>query len=99
MALVLFDSAGTVAAVARLVADPDGLRAEFALLVRTDLKGRGIGSALLQKLVGYARQRGIAEIWGDVLLENSAMLVICREFGFKLSPATQGIVRASLTLA
>ena len=99
MALVLFDAAGTVAAVGRLAGDPDGLRTEFALLVRTDLKGHGIGSALLKRLIEYARQRGVAEIWGDVLLENETMLTICREFGFRLGAAAQGVVRASLPLA
>ena len=99
MALVLFDAAETVAAVGRLAAEPDGLRAEFALLVRTDLKGKGIGSDLLQRLIAYARQRGIAEIWGDVLLENSTMLTICHEFGFRIGPAAHGIMRATLSLA
>ena len=98
MAFVLTDSAGTVAAVGRLAADPDGLRAEFALLVRTDLKGHGIGSALLQKLIAYARQRGVTEIWGDVLLENSNMLAVCREFGFTLLPTTNGVVLATLPI-
>ena len=99
MALVLFDAAQTVAAVGRLAAEPDGLRAEFALLVRTDLKGRGIGSDLLQRLIVYARQRGIVEIWGDVLLENSTMLRICREFGFRIEPAAHGTMHATLALA
>jgi acetyltransferase len=99
MALVLFDAAQTVAAVGRLAAEPDGLRAEFALLVRTDLKGRGIGSDLLQRLIAYARQRGVVEIWGDVLLENSTMLTICREFGFRIEPAAHGIMHATLSLA
>jgi acetyltransferase len=99
MALVLFDPVETVAAVGRLAADPDGLRAEFALLVRTDLKGHGIGSNLLQRLIALARQRGIAEIWGDVLLENDTMLTICREFGFQITSATHGVLRATLPLA
>lgn len=99
MALVLFDLAETVAAVGRLAADPDGLRAEFALLVRTDLKGHGIGSNLLQRLIAHARRRGIAEIWGDVLLENDTMLTICREFGFQITSAAHGVLRATLPLA
>lgn len=99
IALVLFDAAGAMAAVGRLAADPDGSRAEFALLVRTDLKGHGIGSALLRKLIVYARQRGIAEIWGDVLTENDMMLAICREFGFTLVPIAQDVLQARLSLS
>ncbi|MBS0274714.1 MAG: bifunctional acetate--CoA ligase family protein/GNAT family N-acetyltransferase [Proteobacteria bacterium] len=99
MAFVLFDSAKTVAAVGRLAADPDGERAEFALAVRTDLKGRGIGHALLEKLVIYARQRGIHEVWGNVLPENTTMLALCRELGFDISGTGHGLMLARLMLA
>ncbi|MBS0278260.1 MAG: GNAT family N-acetyltransferase, partial [Proteobacteria bacterium] len=99
MAFVLFDSTETVAAVGRLAADPDGERAEFALAVRTDLKGRGIGHALLEKLVAYARQRGIREVWGNVLPENTTMLALCRELGFEISGTGQGLMLATLKLA
>ena len=99
MAFVLFDSSNAVAAVGRLVADPDGERAEFALAVRTDLKGRGIGYALLQKLITYARQRRIHEIWGNVLPENATMLALCRELGFAASGAAEGVALVSLRLS
>ncbi|HWA31796.1 MAG TPA: GNAT family N-acetyltransferase [Rhizomicrobium sp.] len=99
MALVLFDASGAAAAVGRLAADPNGLRAEFALVVRTDLKGRGIGSVLLQKLIAYARQRGIAEIWGNVLMDNTTMLALCRDLRFDISAPVEGVVRAALSLA
>lgn len=98
MAFVLFDSTETVAAIGRLATDPDGERAEFALAVRTDLKGRGIGHALLEKLVAYARQRGIHEVWGNVLPENTTMLTLCRELGFDISGTGQGLMLATLKL-
>lgn len=99
MAFVLFDSSYAVVAVGRLAADPDGERAEFALVVRTDLKGRGIGYALLEKLIGYARQRHIGEVWGNVLPENGTMLTLCREMGFKESRTADGMVLVSLHLS
>ncbi|MGE0743837.1 MAG: GNAT family N-acetyltransferase [Rhodospirillales bacterium] len=68
--------------VARLAADPDNERAEYAVLVRTDLVGRGLGSALMENLIAYARARGIGEVYGHVLRENAAMLELARSLGF-----------------
>ena len=84
MAFVLFDSAGAVAGVARIAADPDNLRAEFAVLVRSDLKGLGAGRLLMQRLGAYARDRGIGELFGDILSENTGMLALCRELGYSI---------------
>jgi acetyltransferase len=97
MALVLFDGEEIVG-VARLSGDPDGLKAEFAVLVRSDLKGRGIGRLLLERLIAYARERGIAHIAGDVLEDNVMMLALCKELGFTLAFGSQGIVHAGLDL-
>ncbi len=87
-----------MAGVGRLAADPDGARAEFAVLARSDLKSRGIGRLLMDRLIAYARQRGIGEIFGDVLIENSVMLALCRDLGCKISPPSRGLVRATLRL-
>lgn len=71
-----------VLGVARLIADPDRRRAEFAVIVRSDLKGRGLGSALMQHLIAYAKSEGLSELIGDVLAENTTMLAMCRSLGF-----------------
>jgi acetyltransferase len=68
--------------VGRLAADSTLRRAEYALAVRTDMKGHGLGFVLLTHLLDHARMRGITEIWGDVMRENEAMLQMCRELGF-----------------
>lgn len=99
MALVLFDAANAIAAVGRLASDPDGDRAEFALAVRTDLKGHCIGGTLLQKLLAYARQRKIREVWGNVLPENAMMLALARELGFSQTAGKDGIIVVSIRLA
>jgi len=100
MALVLFDTANEVAGVVRLAADPDNMRAEFAVLVRSDLKGHGVGTLLMSRLADYARSRGIAELWGDVLPENATMLALCRELGLALAPSPHDprVTRATLKL-
>jgi acetyltransferase len=75
-------------------------RAEYAVLVRSDLKGQGIGRALMQGIVAYGKQVGVGEIFGDVLEENAMMISLCRELGFAMAPlaGSAGIVRTSLTL-
>jgi acetyltransferase len=87
MALVLADrdrpGAAEVYAVARFSTDPDQETAEFALTVRDDVTGRGFGPLLMRRLIDYARERGIGEIFGHVLRENGAMLAICRSLGFE----------------
>ncbi|HEX2884868.1 GNAT family N-acetyltransferase, partial [Vineibacter terrae] len=83
----------------RIAADPDNERAEYAILVRTDMKGRGLGYALMRRMIDYARERGIGEIFGDVLRENHAMLKLCRDLGFTAaSSGDPTVVRMSLRL-
>jgi acetyltransferase len=86
--------------VARAVADPDNTSAEFAVLVRSDLKGKGLGRALLDKLIRYCRDRGTRELTGEVLISNTRMLKLTAGLGFKASvmPEDPGIMRATLTL-
>ncbi|MDO9125728.1 MAG: GNAT family N-acetyltransferase, partial [Parvibaculum sp.] len=84
MAFIVFtdDTLKEAAAVGRLSEDPDRERAEFAILVRSDLHGHGLGYSLMQKLIGYGRQRGVGEIFGHVLRENRSMLSMCDDLGF-----------------
>jgi acetyltransferase len=65
---------------------PDGERAEYAVIVRSDLKGKGLGWELMQKLLAYARSEGVAVIEGHVLAENATMLRMCAEMGFIIAP-------------
>lgn len=105
MALVLTgpEPPGTaeIEAVTRLAADPDDERAEFALLVRRAYARQGFGTQMLWRLIGYARDRGIGELFGLVLADNVAMRGLCRKLGFtETQPAGQvGVVRVSLPLA
>jgi acetyltransferase len=90
MALVATDPPDTGAerihGVARIVADPDGERAEYAVMVRSDLKGQGLGYLLMREILDYARSRGIKQVHGDVLRENRTMLEMTEELGFKVVP-------------
>jgi acetyltransferase len=72
--------------VVRAIADPDGASAEFGILVRSDLKGKGLGTLLMDKIVRYCRDRGIGQIVGDVLAVNHGMLALARDLGFEIVP-------------
>jgi acetyltransferase len=84
--------------VVRAHADPDNIAAELAILVRSDLKGRGLGSALLAKLIGYCRTRGIQRLSGEVLAENRPMPSLAAASGFQSENVGQGYVRVVLDL-
>jgi acetyltransferase len=87
-------------AVVQISADPDNERAEFAIIVRHDMTRREIGTRLTNRIIDYAKSRGIQEIFGDVLVENSVMRKLARRFGFNESkiPGDPGIVRVSMRL-
>lgn len=73
---------GDLLGVVRTVTDPDNERAEFAIVVRSDEKGRGLGHLLLEKMIRYCRGRGTREIVGQVLPDNRAMLELAHSLGF-----------------
>ena len=75
---------GDLAGIVRYSSDPDRVRAEFGVLVRSDLKHRGLGRLLMLRLIAYARAEGIGELCGFVLRENTQMLALCRELGFEI---------------
>jgi len=85
MALVALHE-GTVLGIARFFADPDRLKAEYAVAVRTDWHGRGVGYLLMTCLIEVAREWGVGELIGDVLRDNGPMLAMCRELGFSTAP-------------
>jgi acetyltransferase len=91
-------AAGDTLGVARSYTDPDNIEAEFAVLVRSDLKGQGLGSLLLAKLIRYCRGRGTQRVAGEALPDNLRMLKLARDFGFRVEPQREGVVKMSLAL-
>jgi len=84
----------------RFFADPDYTRAEYAVLVRSDLKGQGVGWMLMQHLISYAKAEGLKALYGNVLRENTTMLQMCGELGFRqvLDPEDPGAAHVELDL-
>jgi acetyltransferase len=86
--------------VVRIHSDSIYETGEYAILLRSDLKGRGLGWALMQMIIEYARSEGLKMISGDVLQENTIMLGMCRNLGFevKADPVEHGICNVKLKL-
>lgn len=81
MVFVAEEAGGDLGGVVRLVFDPNFDAAECAIIVRTDLQRRHVGRTLLAEALAYARARGAARIWGDVLSENGPALDLARRLG------------------
>ncbi|NCT72416.1 MAG: bifunctional acetate--CoA ligase family protein/GNAT family N-acetyltransferase [Xanthomonadaceae bacterium] len=82
----------------RLHADANYETGEYGILVRSDLKGHGIGWKLMQIMIEYARWLGLKTIEGQVLRENRTMLAMCESLGFrvKLDPDDPTLMHVSL---
>ncbi|QBR00173.1 GNAT family N-acetyltransferase [Paraburkholderia pallida] len=72
--------------VGRAVADPDNETAEFALTIQSNLKGRGLGRLLLDRMIAYVRSRGTHWLLGEALRENAPMIGLARACGFTVTP-------------
>jgi acetyltransferase len=98
--IALEQPGGDLAAIARYASDPDRITAEFGVLVRSDLKGRGLGRMLMETLIDYGRRQGLRELEGRVLRDNTRMLELCHELGFVDAIDTDpGLVHVRLSLA
>jgi acetyltransferase len=86
--------------IVHIVADPDNVTAEYAVMVRSDMKGKGLGYFLMSQILDYARERGLKEIHGEVLRENTSMLQMCNDLGFerRKNPDEPGVVQVRATL-
>lgn len=99
MAFAAFDTdSGEMLGAVRLHADPDHKTGEYAILVQSSLKGKGLGWALMNLIIQYAAADGIETITGEVLKENSTMLEMCRRLGFSVSSTPGDDSIATVTL-
>jgi RimJ/RimL family protein N-acetyltransferase len=80
--IALDEDTGRMLGLVRLKDELDERTAEFAVLVRSRLKGHGLGWLLMQRVIDYAKEKGLRRVYGDVLAENSAMLQMSAELGF-----------------
>ena len=95
------DASGTpqTLGVARAIADPDNVQAEFGIILRADLKGRGLGGLLLQRLIAYQRAAGTQRLVATILAENEGMRALGRRLGFTEQPTPGDACTVQLSLA
>jgi acetyltransferase len=102
MAFVVFDEAAVPAegvGVVRLSLDPDRTRGEYAIIVRRDRHGTGLGFRMMQEIIAYARSQGVKQVFGDVLSENAPMLAMAEELGFRRESSPEpGVTEVLLDL-
>ena len=84
--------------VARSHADPDRVFAEFAVIVRSELKSKGLGGLLMSRLIEHCRNEGIGELRGEVLVDNKDMLQLARRLGFRVDHVHDGVVEVIMDL-
>ena len=100
MAFVAIEEAsGKLLGVVRIHDDEDNVNGEFAILLRSSLKGHGLGWLMMKHMIAYAKARGLKTVQGQVLAENRTMLQMCGELGFHVADdAERGVKHVTLPL-
>jgi acetyltransferase len=96
--IALDEDTGRMLGLVRLKDELDEKTAEFAILVRSRLKGHGLGWQLMRRVIDYAKEKGLRRVYGDVLVENATMLQMCAELGFRTQDMGLDIKRVVLDL-
>lgn len=96
--VALDEDTGEMLGLVRLKDELDEQTSEFSVLVRSRMKGHGLGWLLMKRVIDYAREKGLRRVYGDVLAENSAMLQMCAELGFHAHDLWSGVKRVVLDL-
>lgn len=98
--IAIEEKTGRMLGVVRLHDENDGAAGEFAILLRSHLKGHGLGWLMMQHMIDYGREHGLKVVRGQVLAENTTMLQMCGELGFHASedPLERGVMRVELPL-
>jgi acetyltransferase len=94
----LDEDTGRMLGLVRLKDELDEKTAEFAILVRSRLKGHGLGWLLMRRVIDYAKGKGLRRVYGDVLVENTPMLQMCAELGFHAADIGSDVRRVVLDL-
>ncbi len=85
--------------VTRAISDADNIDAEFSVLVRSDLKGLGMGRRLLEKMIRYTRDHGLQQLNGITMPHNTGMITLARKLNFRVNiQLDDGIVSLNLPL-
>ena len=98
--IAIEEATGRMLGVVRLHNDPGDQNAEFAIILRSRLKGHGLGWLMMKHMIAFAKDKGLKVVHGQVLAENSTMLQMCGELGFHATddPEERGVKLVTLPL-
>jgi len=96
--IALDEDTGHMLGLVRLKDELDEKTTEFAILVRSRLKGHGLGWLLMRRVIDYAKEKGLRRVYGDVLIRNTTMLQMCAELGFRVMDMGSHMSRVVLDL-
>ncbi|HMF26906.1 MAG TPA: GNAT family N-acetyltransferase [Pseudolabrys sp.] len=97
--IAIAEPSGRMLGVVRLHDDTKGAGGEFAILVRSHLKGHGLGWLMMKHVIAFAQDKGLEKIHGQVLAENLTMLQMCEELGFQVTDGGEpGVKTVTLPL-
>lgn len=80
------DGQDAIVGVSRFVTNPDADSCEFALVIRDDFQGQGLGRILMEQLFDAAREKGLKVMEGEIFANNTNMLKLMTRLGFELGP-------------
>jgi acetyltransferase len=87
-----------IVGIGRLIIEPDPKKAEFAVVVHDSFQSKGLGYKLVDMVIGIGHEKGVEEIYGFVLSNNTKMLNMCSKLGCAIEPMEDDITKVSLTL-
>lgn len=98
--IAIEETTGRMLGVVRLHDETDGISGEFAIIVRSRLKGHGLGWLMMKHMIINAKEKGLQTVRGQVLSENVTMLQMCQDLGFHISddPNEHGVKQVVLPL-
>jgi acetyltransferase len=101
VSVAIEEQTGLMLGVVRLMLDANHDHGEYAILLRSDLKGQGLGWKLMKYMIEFARQAGIKSVEGQVMKENAPMLTLNQALGFQImdDPQEPGVKKVLLDLS
>ncbi len=82
----------TEAGVARLILDPSNAHGEIAAVVADAHQGKGLGTKLVDMLIGFAREKGVESIYGIIMPDNLTMIRFCEKLGFTIRRIPDNVI-------
>lgn len=80
------------AGVARLILDPNNANGEIAVVVADGHQGKGLGTKLVDMLIGFAREKEVETIYAIIMPENLNMIRFCEKLGFSIRRSQDNVI-------